>query len=305
MENIDLQDKIMGTIFGSAIGDALGAPFEGTILVYYEMEPYIKLDEIPVLKYTDDFHMTLGLAQSLIRKRAVDLEDIAKTWALNIQAEPNRRYSKRTREILNLINEGKPVDDKLRDSFGNGSAMRVSPLPILITDTEELKKHAYEQSSITHTNELAKEGSYIQALAISMALSKDSKEPIYKEAFLTDLEQKVSLKGYKKKFEYMREYLPDPFEKKFKVVDYIGRTTHALDSVMTSIFSFLAYPDNFQDAVYYAVSHGGDADTIASMTGAISGAYLGYSKIPQIFIDKIENRPLLNEISKGLWDLRK
>ena len=64
-----------------------------------------------------------------------------------------------------------------------------------------------------------------------------------------------------------------------QVVYELGNGVQALESVPTVIFCFLRRPNSFQDGFLFAL--GGDTDTIASMTGAIAGAYLGADRIPQ------------------------
>ncbi|MGB9921103.1 MAG: ADP-ribosylglycohydrolase family protein [Moorellales bacterium] len=57
-----------------------------------------------------------------------------------------------------------------------------------------------------------------------------------------------------------------------------------------------------KEVVVEAASLGGDADTIAAMTGAISGAWLGIGAIPEEWAAKLENRGYLEELAVGLWE---
>ncbi len=66
---------------------------------------------------------------------------------------------------------------------------------------------------------------------------------------------------------------------------------YAHESVPTAIYCFLQAPNSFEEAVCFALAVGGDTDSIASMTGAISGAYLGSLAIPQRWLDKVETGP--------------
>jgi poly(ADP-ribose) glycohydrolase ARH3 len=74
--------------------------------------------------------------------------------------------------------------------------------------------------------------------------------------------------------------------------------------VPTAIYSFLLHHDSFSKAVLYAISLGGDTDTIAAMTGAISGAYLGIESIPDSWKEKLENRPYIEQLARKLWSLK-
>ena len=67
----------------------------------------------------------------------------------------------------------------------------------------------------------------------------------------------------------------------------LGNIIEAFNSVPTAIYCFLTNP-NFEEAVVYAVSLGGDADAIGAMTEAIAGAYWGVEAIPQRWRNKID-----------------
>jgi poly(ADP-ribose) glycohydrolase ARH3 len=69
----------------------------------------------------------------------------------------------------------------------------------------------------------------------------------------------------------------------------LGNGIEATESVMTAVACFLAWPNSYVDAIGNAILLGGDTDTIAAMTGAISGAYLGIDAIPTATLAKLEN----------------
>jgi poly(ADP-ribose) glycohydrolase ARH3 len=67
---------------------------------------------------------------------------------------------------------------------------------------------------------------------------------------------------------------------------------------------FLSHSDSFEDVVLFAVSLGGDTDTIAAMAGAIAGAYLGVDAVPNKWRLKLENRLYIEELAAvlyGIW----
>ncbi len=76
------------------------------------------------------------------------------------------------------------------------------------------------------------------------------------------------------------------------------------NSVPTAIYSFPIQPNSFAEAVLYAISLGGDTDTIGAMTRAISGAYLGIESIPDNWKSKLENRLYIQELAEKLWNLK-
>ena len=86
-----LRAKFLGALVGTGVGDALGAPFEGCFRVSpEEIEEVAERQE--VLTYTDDTHMMIGVAESLLKCRGFDGEDMAHTFARNFELEPYRGY---------------------------------------------------------------------------------------------------------------------------------------------------------------------------------------------------------------------
>jgi poly(ADP-ribose) glycohydrolase ARH3 len=83
----------------------------------------------------------------------------------------------------------------------------------------------------------------------------------------------------------------------------LGHGIEASNSVPTAIFTFLSHPQDFASTVVYAISLGGDTDTIASMSGAISGAYLGLDAIPSKWQERLENRDYILDLADKLWHL--
>ena len=270
-----------------------------------DIEPLAeKLEE---LIYTDDTHMTIGVAESLVGSKGFDGEHMAQTFLRNYESEPWRGYGPGPPMIFRMIKSGEPWDsaaDKLYQggSFGNGSAMRVAPVGLLYPNSpEKLREIAYESSSITHSHELGKEGAAIQAYAVALALNASPEEEIDRRVFILKLQQFVRSWIYKEKIASIEELLSE--QDRTKVVAVLGNGIEAPRSVPTAIYSFLRQPKSYKDSVIYAISLGGDTDTIASMTGAISGAYLGIGAIPQEWSAKLENRAYIEALAERLWRL--
>lgn len=75
----------------------------------------------------------------------------------------------------------------------------------------------------------------------------------------------------------------------------------AVESVPAAFCAFLRYQDSFSDAIRFAISLGGDTDTIASMTGALAGAHLGHSAIPQDWIERTEGTGKLGTFAERFF----
>ena len=298
-----LKLKFLGCLVGTATGDALGARREGRGMS--RSEDIVSLAEkLEQLIYTDDTHMTIGIAESLIESKGFDGEHMAQTFIKNYEAEPWRGYGPGPPRIFGMIKSGEAwysAADRLYrgGSFGNGSAMRVAPVGLLYSrNLEKLKEIAYQSSSITHSHELGKEGAALQACAVALALNTPSDEDIDMEAFLSRLQNFIQDQLYREKVAQIRELLGE--QDKAKVVAVLGNGIEAPRSVPTAIYCFLRQPQSYKDTVTYAVSLGGDTDTIAAMAGAISGAYLGIEAIPSEWRAKLENREYIEALAENL-----
>jgi poly(ADP-ribose) glycohydrolase ARH3 len=148
---------------------------------------------------------------------------------------------------------------------------------------------------------LGKEGAALQAYAVALALNTPSDEDIDCEAFLSELQNFAQNQLYKDKITSMKELLGE--QDRAKVVAVLGNGIEAPRSVPTAIYCFLLQPKSYEDCVIYAISLGGDTDTIACMAGAISGAYLGVEAIPQEWRAKLENRDYIEALAEKLRQL--
>jgi len=266
--------RFSGCMLGVAVGDALGASFEGL------MNP--RIDKMNLGgRWTDDTHMMLGIAESLVARGGMDDRHMMERFMANYLQEPWRGYGPGPPTIFRMVREGVPWDQAAsrlfhgNGSFGNGSAMRVAPIGLLYHhDPETLREMAYRSSALTHTHELGREGASIQAYAVALALERDEIDSL---GFLEEIEAFARSQVYVDKIRVAAELLEADRE---EVIRSLGHSIEAFNSVPTAIYSFARNPRDFSDAVTYAISLGGDTDTIGAMCGAISGAHHGEDGIP-------------------------
>ena len=88
-----------------------------------------------------------------------------------------------------------------------------------------------------------------------------------------------------------------------EVVEKLGNGVEAFNSVPTAIYSYLR-KQNSMETIEYAISLGGDTDTIACMAGAIAGAHKGVEEIPPALLERLENRKRIEETAEKLWRLK-
>jgi len=301
-----LKSKFLGSLVGTGVGDAMGASFEGRHRVNLE-EIQAIVERREVLTYTDDTHMMIGVAESLIRSKGFNGEDMAHTFIQNYELEPFRGYGPGPPRIFRMVTAGEAWDKAAQKlyhggSYGNGSAMRVAPIGVFYyDDLEMVREVAHKSSQITHAHSLGKEGAALQAYAIALATNLQP-QTIDRDNFLARIIDYAQDEVYKQKLNRIKGLIAS--SDKARVVIELGNGIEAFNSVPTAIYSFLAHPDSFVDAILYAISLGGDTDTIGAMTGAISGAYLGIESIPASWRNKLENRLYIEELAEKLWGLK-
>jgi len=302
-----LRDRFQGTLMGVAIGDGLGAPFEGTPCVRPEAVRDV-LAQTGALRYTDDAHMTLGVAASLVARRGFDGAHMAETFARNFEAEPWRGYGAGPPRVFRLLRQGVPWDRAGRTlfggsgSFGNGAAMRVAPVALAyFQDPDRAACVAKQTALITHTHELGVEGAVLQARAIAHLVALTESEPFDPAGFVDLLASSAASAVYREKLRAIKQLLPDvPPE---AAARRVGNGIAAHEAVPAALYAFVRHPDSFPEAVSCAIRLGGDTDTIASMTGALAGAKLGASAIPVRWSERVEGASRLRKLADALLAL--
>jgi poly(ADP-ribose) glycohydrolase ARH3 len=301
-----LAGRYRGVLLGVAIGDALGAGFEGG--------PQVGAAELnglgsgrEVLRYTDDTHMTIGTAQSLVERRGFDGAHMAARFAENFAREPWRGYGPGPPQVFALLAKGVPWDRAGatlfggRGSFGNGAAMRVAPVALFASpDIRLAGDMAARSACITHTHELGVDGAVLQATAITALLQLASGAAISPDRLLDQLRPRLRSRCFKQLLTQLEALLPAA--PSAEVISLLGNGIEASRSVPTALYAFLRNSGSFPAAIRYAISLGGDTDTIASMTGALSGAYLGEEAIPAEWRERVEHNDLLVALADALLE---
>jgi poly(ADP-ribose) glycohydrolase ARH3 len=187
-------------------------------------------------------------------------------------------------------------------SYGNGSAMRVAPVGLFCYhDLAKLKETAHQSSRITHTHALGMEGAALQAWAVALAV-KTEPARLDRSVFLNNLHDVIDSDVFRGRLVTMGVLLAEDAPRP-KVIAALGNTVEAFNSVPISIYSFLANA-GFAACLDYALSLGGDRDTIAAMTGAIAGACYGPAGIPNEWLNGLENRDYIEDLANRLWRLK-
>lgn len=234
-------------MFGAIAGDIIGSAFEWNNK---------KTTDFPLFSeksiFTDDTILTIAVAEGLLTDRDyftkmkefgqkypdVTWGDNFRQWLFSRQTEPNK-------------------------SFGNGAAMRISPVGFCFDNIEDVLKEAQIVTNVSHNHEEARKGAQAIAAAIFLAKTGKSKDEIK---------------------EYVENKFGYDLSRKLDDIRPIYQfDTTCQGSVPEAIIAFLESND-FEDTIRKAVSLGGDSDTLACMAGGIAEAF--YKEIPEEIISK-------------------
>ena len=236
-------------MYGAILGDIVGSPYE------FDCNNY-KAKDFQLFSrradFTDDTVMTLAVAKALLSSRGQDDAVIKAALVREMQqlgrAYPDRGYGT---HFGGWLYEDDPQPYQ---SYGNGSAMRVSSAAWLAEDMEEALHLAQLTAEVTHDHPEGIKGAQAVAAAIFLARTGHGKEKI---------------KAYvEREFGYDLSRTCDEIRPTYHHVEICQET------VPQAITAFLESRD-FEDALRTAVSLGGDSDTLAAITGSIAEAFYG------------------------------
>ena len=235
-------------MLGAVIGDVVGSIYEHNNIKTKDFELFK-----PTCSFTDDTVMTIAVAKALLvtKEKTAGMDELFLKKELIKQMQkygrqyPYAGYGEMFRSWLTLENP-QPYN-----SFGNGSAMRVSPCGYIAVTLEEALELAKISAEVTHNHPEGIKGAQATAAAIFLARCGKTKEEI---------------KQYIEEYFYILDRTLDEIRPEYRFNGSCQGT------VPQAIQAFLESTD-FEDAIRNAVSLGGDSDTLAAITGGIAWAY--------------------------------
>lgn len=313
----NLRDKFLGAMYGLAIGDALGFPVEflGLEEIREKFGPegvtdFIKMfNELPLGAYSDDTQMTLATANGLITAGHLDLDrrmdaitDEYISWRFS--PENNRAPGTTCTTGVDNMNDGIHWSmSGIPDSDGCGAAMRTAAIGLYFLSLSDIRKTAYAASKCTHAGEADIMAGIATAYLTSRALMNEEPSKMvegliklgrsgigHSDEFVEQIEQVKGVLDYKNTDNAINE---------------LGQGWNGKEAVAIGLYCFLKNPENYEKTVLMAANTDGDSDSLASIAGAISGAYNGINGIPQEWITNVENSPLIWETANKLYDSSK
>ncbi len=234
------------TLIGTIAGDIIGSIYEWDGIKTTDFDLFNQR-----CTFTDDTVMTVAVADCILHQ-----QDFTKTIHQYGNKYPGRGYGGRFVDWL-MSEQPRPYN-----SFGNGSAMRASPVGFAYNDLDTVMEMAKKSAEVTHNHPEGIKGAQAVAVAILLARQGKSKQDI-------------------------RDLITDEFGYQLNFTVEEIRPTYKFDvtcqgSVPQAIVAFLDSSD-YESAIRLAISLDGDSDTIACIAGGIAAAF--YREIPQKIVD--------------------
>ncbi|ADO77245.1 ADP-ribosylglycohydrolase family protein [Halanaerobium praevalens] len=294
------KNKAFGSFFGLIIGDALGAAVE-----------FKKRDSFPKLKdmraggpnalaagfWTDDSSMALCLAESLSEK-GYDLENqchkYLKWYEEGYLSSTGECFSigANTARSLEYFAENKELPPQRDRAAGNGSLMRLAPVPIYFkNDFEKAIDFSGKSSLTTHNNQMAVDSCRYFGGLLQQFINSRIQMKVFKQKVLKDTAADLNLD------QRVIKAVEGAFNKKREDIKSDGFVINTLEA---SLWSFIN-SDSFEKAVLKAANLGGDSDTVAAVTGQLAGAYYGYNSIPEKWLNKLTKLEQIQKIAENLY----
>jgi ADP-ribosyl-[dinitrogen reductase] hydrolase len=286
---MDITDRIAGSVLGLALGDAVGAPFEGKRAA--EVPDPLPALELPWMglppgSTTDDTAMARNLVRSLTARGELDPDDlVARHLAWYRSGPPD--VGALTRRVLSRVDRGEDASEAARSvweergpevSAGNGSVMYCAPLGLAYANrAEELLEVAPKLSALTHYDERCRTAVLAVTVAIAALARGQSSEGAVGAAFLAVEDGEGG-----EELEYLVEMAG------------VGRPIDGPDqgfclfTAGVALQSLLGTGD-FEVEISRVVALGGDTDTNAAVAGALLGTVVGENGLPQVWLDRLRD----------------
>lgn len=293
-------DRYRGALLGLAVGDALGAPLEfmrpGTFDPVTEMLGGGPHGLMPG-EWTDDTSMALCLAESLIESEGFDaidqLQRYVRWWRNGHLSSTGLCFDigfTTKAALQGFLDTGQPSGLTSSDSAGNGSIMRLAPIPMFYAlSMDDAVEFGGQSSATTHASEEAVSACRYMAAVIVRALWGSSKEDVLAPALTDELPDAIRRVA----FGSFRIFSPPQ----------IRGSGYVVESLEAALWAFYN-SDNFADGASLAVNLGEDSDTTGAVYGQIAGAFYGANAIPRNWVSVLARRNLIVDFADQIYDLR-
>ena len=308
-------DCVHGCLAGGALGDSLGLPYEGlTSQRGFRLfgEPFPNRLFFGYGLVSDDTEHACLTAISLIASQGQvdrfrnELASCLKVWFLCLPPATGIATAKACIRLMLGVN---PKHSGVW-SAGNGPAMRAAVIGCSFEDVELVRSLTHVSSVLTHRDRRASDGAFLIAIAANWCRFHPASDSKSFFDFVGKHGGVPADKSFAQKFFLLSQSL-ESGEDTSDFASAIGMpngvTGFVVPTVLVALHAWLSNIDSFSDVVLACIRCGGDTDTVASIAGSLSGAYLGFERLPDRLGDRIIDYPFsyprLLSLSAGLVDL--
>jgi ADP-ribosylglycohydrolase len=276
-------ERVALALDGLSVGDGFGERFFSPSAHSYYWK---RQAPPPPWPHTDDTEMALAIAEVLDRCGRIDQDELAAVFARRYRDDPQRGYGATAHEILRAILQGVSWQEAScsafdgRGSMGNGGAMRVAPVGAYFADDFSLvEEEARLSAEVTHGHAEGQAG----AIAVAIAAAWAWRNCGNCEARWHMLETVLDFTPPGETRSGIEQALAMPLEASVADAAAVlgnGAQIIAQNTVPFALWCACRHLDNFENALWSAVSAGGDIDTNCAIIGGIVSLAVGREGIP-------------------------
>ncbi len=296
------RDRLLGSLLGLAVGDALGAAVE--FQARDSFPPVTNMVgggvfDLAPGQWTDDTSMALCIAASLTETGAYDPHDqLARfvRWYRDGYLSSTGRCFDIGNQTRAALEEFEATGEPYRESVGgmsagNGSLMRLAPVAMAFCDDPEAAgRFSADSSRTTHPAVECVEACGVYGRLIAAAIEGASRTELY--VLAADLAEQVTNPG-------LATILRGSYRVKER--DEISSSGYVLHSLEAALWA-LARTDDFLEGALLAVNLGDDADTVGAIYGQLAGALYGRSGIPENWRGRLHDVGMIEDLAAGIAD---
>lgn len=308
------RNATLGALIGCAVGDAMGAPFEG---LWPESIPspdllrsgYHEYHGYPSGQYTDDTQLTLATVESIVAQGEISLPDVARCiselWRHQSVIGPGGACTHAAESFLATgehVGMGAPVGQA-----GNGAAMRTAALGLWFgNDHDDLVDVVADVSRLTHQDSRSVAGGIVVAQAANLLAHSDLVE--VPREFCATLAN--SCANVNNEFADLLNQLPEEIDST-SALDFIAAAGQAvpeferpiispfvIPTVLAALYALLKHSDSWIESVVVAIRLGGDVDTLGAIVGALAGVRHGAQAIPVGLVEDLQDADYIRVLAE-------
>jgi ADP-ribosylglycohydrolase len=310
----NLTDRVLGCVLGGAVGDALGAPFEG---LWSRCIPeasallagFTEYEGFPSRQYTDDTQLTVATLQSVVRLGRLEPDHIARSiarlWRSQAVVGPGGACTAAADRLLagcHWSESGAAVGQA-----GNGTAMRTAALGLyFVSCPGDLPKAVAEVSRITHQDPRSIAGGVAIASAARLLAGQPGveAEPL---CCAVAADMRPFHPAFAELVAGLPAHLAGDTPEALEYVAWSGGiapefeeaiiTPYVVPTVLAALWAVARFPASWTEAVATVIGLGGDVDTLGAITGGLMGARLGLGSVPDHLVRGLLDTGRLPELA--------